>query len=107
MSGLIRYQEKAQGAGRMVQGKSGYGGARRTVPSMTQEQKDRIWYIKEFKGNECVCGGTKRPGSALCYGCFKLLPSSYQGALYLKIGDGYEEAYEDAIQWLREQDVIE
>jgi len=26
--------------------------------------------------------------------------------LYLKIGDGYEEAYEDAVEWLRGQDIL-
>jgi hypothetical protein len=68
--------------------------------AMSQVERDRIWYIKEFKSNECVCGGTKRPGSSFCYTCFKSLPSSYQGALYLKIGQGYEEAYENAMEWL-------
>ena len=68
--------------------------------AMTQVERDRIWYIKEFKSNECTCGKTKRPGSSFCYTCFKALPSTYQHALYLKMGDGYEEAYEDAVEWL-------
>lgn len=70
---------------------------------MTQEQRDRIWYIKEFKSNECACGETKRPRSSFCHACFKALPSTYQHALYQKMGDGYEEAYENAIQWLKDR----
>lgn len=69
--------------------------------AMTQEQRDRIWYIKEFKGNECTCGQTKRSRSSFCYACFKSLPRTYQMALYQKMGDGYEEAYEDAVEWLK------
>ena len=72
---------------------------------MSQVERDRIWYIKEFKSNECVCGGTKRPGSSFCYTCFKALPSTYQHALYQKMGDGYEEAYEDAVAWLKAEGV--
>lgn len=83
------------------------GGGGQGKRAMSQEQRDRIWYIKEFKGNECACGKTKRERTAFCLSCFKLLPQTYKTALYQDIGAGYEEAYEDAIQWLREQEVIE
>jgi hypothetical protein len=91
MSGLINRCQRSETRG---QGK------------MTQEQKDRIWYIKEYKGNECACGKTKRERTAFCYPCFQQLPRTYQMALYQDIGAGYEEAYEDAIQWLREQEIL-
>lgn len=68
--------------------------------TMTQEQKDRLWYVKEYKGNECACGKTKRERTAFCYPCFQQLPRTYQMALYQDIGAGYEEAYEDAVEWL-------
>ena len=74
--------------------------------AMSQEQRDRLWYIREFKGNECACGKTKRERTAFCFPCFKQLPRTYQMALYQDIGDGYEEAYEDAVEWLRGQDIL-
>jgi hypothetical protein len=69
-----------------------------------QAQKDKLWYIREFRGNECTCGKTKKPGSAFCYTCFSKLPYTYRMATYQRMGEGYEEAYEDAVQWLRENE---
>lgn len=68
-----------------------------------QAQKDKLWYIREFKSNECVCGKTKKPGSAFCYSCFMKLPYTYRMATYQRMGDGYEEAYENSVEWLRER----
>lgn len=72
--------------------------------AISQAQKDKLWYIREFRGNECTCGKTKRPGSAFCYTCFMKLPYTYRMATYQRMGEGYEEAYENAVQWLRENE---
>lgn len=71
--------------------------------ALSQEKRDKLWYIREFRSNECTCGNTKRPGSAFCYGCFMKLPYTYRMATYQRMGEGYEDAYENAVQWLREQ----
>jgi hypothetical protein len=68
-----------------------------------QEKKDKLWYIREFRSNECTCGNTKRPGSAFCYTCFMKLPYTYRMATYQRMGEGYEEAYENAVEWLRKE----
>lgn len=62
--------------------------------------KDQLWYFKELRSNECYCGKSKEVGRSFCYTCFKKLPGHLQKPLYNKIGSGYEEAYEDAVNFL-------
>lgn len=70
----------------------------------TQKQKDGLWYHSELMGNGCQCGNEKKPGFALCFGCYKRLPVEMQKGLYHRLGKGYEQAYEKAVKWLSENE---
>jgi len=62
--------------------------------------KDLKFYIEELVSEECQCGRTKREGHSLCYRCYSSLPKDLQRDLWLRMGDGYEEAYDKAVEWL-------
>jgi len=62
--------------------------------------KDFRFYASELKSDECQCGRTKKPKMSFCYICYKSLPADMQKALYQRIGDGYEEAYDEAVVYL-------
>jgi len=61
--------------------------------------KDQLWYLKELRSNECYCGKSKEIGRSFCYPCYKKLPKHMKNALYNRIGYGYEEAYDDAVNF--------
>jgi len=61
---------------------------------------DSEFYIEAFKSEECFCGRNKKSRMAFCYGCYKSLPHDMQKALYQRMGNGFEEAYEEAVKWL-------
>ena len=63
---------------------------------------DRLFYLSELKSNECFCGKTKKTGYSFCFYCFKELSSDIRKRLYDKVGSGYEEAYDDAIEYLKD-----
>ena len=62
--------------------------------------QDRKWIAIELKSDECKCGNDKRPRYSFCYPCYKSLPKEMQAALYRPFGFGYEEAYEEAVEYL-------
>lgn len=62
--------------------------------------KDFRFYAKELKSEECQCGRQKKSRMSFCYSCYKSLPVNIQKRLYYPLGNGYEEAYEEAVQWL-------
>lgn len=39
---------------------------------------------------------------SFCYKCFKNLPRDLQNDLYLRMGDGYEQAYDAAVKVLED-----
>lgn len=63
---------------------------------------ETIFYISVLKSQECQCGRNKKPKFALCYRCYKELPNDIQRNLYRKIGEGFEEAYEECVEWLND-----
>jgi len=65
------------------------------------ELSDSIFLLKELKGEECACGNYKKSGMSFCFNCYKNLPDDIQKDLYLRFGNGYEEAYEEAYGWLK------
>ena len=67
-----------------------------------QRAKDRAWYLKELRSDECFCGREKDPGKSFCWRCYKRLPRDLQAALYGRIGNGYEGAYDEAAEWMEE-----
>ena len=58
------------------------------------------WYFKELQSNECLCGDYKKPGKSFCYWCYGRLPKEMKNALYQQIGNGYEEALNEAVKYL-------
>lgn len=66
----------------------------------TQVQKDTNFYWDELFSEECFCGKNKKSKMSFCYSCYRSLPRSMQRDLYRRMGDGYEEAYDDAVTWL-------
>jgi len=53
--------------------------------------------IRELRGNVCRCGKPKQPKQTFCRKCYFSLPEEKRQALYSRVGEGYAEAYEDAI----------
>lgn len=65
-------------------------------------QEEWRWYVEELMSEECLCGRPKRRHYSFCYRCYSALPGDMQKALYRRIGDGYEEAFEEAVKYLQE-----
>jgi len=63
--------------------------------------KDMRFYLDSLMSNGCLCEGKKQRGHSFCWRCYNELPAQMKRALYRRIGDGYEEAYEDAVTWLQ------
>ncbi len=61
---------------------------------------DAAFYIRELRSEQCQCGRGKKSGKSFCYSCWKRLPEDLQRALYRRIGEGYEAAYERAVMHL-------
>jgi len=55
----------------------------------------------ELLGTKCRCGRAKRSKQTFCFACYSALPLKTQRALYRRMGEGYEEAYAEAVGKLR------
>lgn len=64
--------------------------------------KDRAWYVKELRSEECTCGRPKRSGFSFCYECYHALSPATRQALYQKIGAGYDAAFDAAVRELEQ-----
>ncbi|HEV8639407.1 MAG TPA: hypothetical protein VG370_34800 [Chloroflexota bacterium] len=53
--------------------------------------------IRELVGTVCRCGRPKAHRQTFCKPCYFALPPPVRAALYRGIGEGYEEAYADAV----------
>ena len=69
---------------------------------MTTSLKDRRFFIESLKSEECQCERPKKRGFAFCYGCYQRLPQGMRRALYRPVGEGFEQAYEDACRYLND-----
>jgi len=57
--------------------------------------------IKSLRSTKCPsCSSRKKPHQTLCGGCYRLIPRAAQQALYNRVGEGYEEAFEAAMTHL-------
>lgn len=65
-----------------------------------QKESDRLFYAGVLKGEECQCGRYKQPGYALCFRCYRELPGDLKRALYRRMGEGFEAAYDEAVSYL-------
>lgn len=61
---------------------------------------DTINLIRELAGDKCRCGKAKRPKQTFCRSCYFSLPEPMRAALYDRIGEGYEQAYGNAVAHL-------
>lgn len=66
------------------------------------EGKDRIDLLHELKSGQCPCGNRKRPRETFCSSCYFALPRVMRQELYNRVGEGYEEAYKQASDYLRQ-----
>lgn len=53
--------------------------------------------VKSLLSDVCpACGGPKKPRHSMCGRDYRRLPSNLKAALYDRLGDGYEEAMDEA-----------
>jgi hypothetical protein len=62
--------------------------------------------VTELAGSLCRCGREKKKGNTFCRLCYFSLPRILQLKLYRKVGNGYEEAYQEAVECLKEIKVL-
>ena len=59
--------------------------------------------LAELNGGVCAaCGAKKKGGNSFCRACYFRLPPKLRQSLYRSFYGGYVEAYEDAKDWLRD-----
>jgi hypothetical protein len=69
---------------------------------------DRQFYQDVLKSNECACGREKPPRYAFCGRCYHSLPGDMMLQIsFLKLGQGFEKVYEEAVKELTEAGIIE
>jgi len=56
--------------------------------------------VAELKATSCRCGDKKASMQIFCTGCYWKLPAVERVSLYLRIGEGYEEAHAKAVAHL-------
>jgi hypothetical protein len=59
--------------------------------------------VKELQSETCYCGAKKRGMQTFCRKDYYALPPKMRQALYNRIGEGYEEAYQEARKYLFEK----
>lgn len=60
------------------------------------------FYLEMLASEECLCGRPKKPRNTFCYLCYKALPADMQKDLYLRLGEGYEQAVDEACKHLQQ-----
>jgi hypothetical protein len=74
------------------------------MAELTRER--RLEILKSLGSTKCeACGETKHPKMSHCRGCYFALPQAMRRALYKRFGEGYEEAFEESLQFLKERGV--
>lgn len=59
-------------------------------------------YIEGLLSEKCEgCGGTKKKAKSFCYLCFMVLPGELKQTIYCRIGEGYEEAFDAALEHIQ------
>jgi hypothetical protein len=60
--------------------------------------------LHQLLGNVCHgCKGPKPSRMSHCRSCYFSLPKDMRRALYKRIGEGYEEAYAESLELLKEK----
>ena len=68
------------------------------MPETTKQKQARL--VSELKGVTCRCGSMKARSQTFCRKCYFRLPHIFRNALYRKVGEGYEEACDQAVEHL-------
>jgi len=63
---------------------------------------DPLDLVRELRGIKCRCGKRKTSGQTFCRGCYYSLSPEIRSMLYRRLGQGYEEAYSEAVRYLRD-----
>lgn len=59
--------------------------------------------LKAFFGTHChACDGKKPPRNGFCRHCYHRLPERLSKPLWRRFGEGFEGAWRDALDFLRE-----
>lgn len=66
------------------------------------EKESKKFYEDVLRSEECQCGKVKRKNLAVCYRCYIELPQEIKRQLWLKIEQGFEEGYEQAVKYLQD-----
>jgi hypothetical protein len=75
-----------------------YGKGERFTP----EEMERTW--REFLGRTCpACGKAKVRMNGFCSRCYFSLPKPIRNRLWNPFGEGYEQAHQEAREWLANQ----
>jgi hypothetical protein len=61
--------------------------------------------FRELHSVKCRCGNPKYQKHAFCRACYFKLPAAVRDGLYKPFCEGYQAAYEDAVQILEEKSV--
>lgn len=77
--------------------------ARREAKRMPLTESPKLQAIRELDSEQCSCGNKKKPKQSFCNRCYYSLSRPMQLALYRRFGSGYEEAYQAAKNWLKEE----
>ncbi len=65
---------------------------------MSDDHKHKMLLIASLQSELCpACGGKKKSGMTLCYSDYKSLSAIQQKALYKRVGQGYEQAFHEAM----------
>lgn len=65
------------------------------------EKSLRRRLFDELMSTTCQCGALKRTKFTFCPKCYFFLPRRLRFNLYQPLGNGYEDAYQEAVAYLR------
>jgi Holliday junction resolvase RusA-like endonuclease len=78
-------------------------GVLRAIREKEKKEEKLAYYAEYLESRKCQCGETKITGRALCTFCTKKVPVHLTQGLWKELGDGFEEAFEEACRWLNFQ----
>ena len=68
---------------------------------------DTKFYLQQLRSEECACGKWTKVKMSFCARCYFSLPRDMQRDLYQRMGNGYEEAVDAAVSYLKEEGILE
>lgn len=65
------------------------------------------FYVDQLRSEQCYCGRPKRYGYPFCYGCYTALPQGLMERVAVRLPEGFDLAFEEAVKELEYQGRIE